>query len=242
MNPQEQQMLDDFLARLAAVHGVAKDPQVDALIQQRLATQADAQYLLVQRALLLERALEHAHQQIAQLQEQVAGAAARDPGGASFLQRGLEPGFGRHPTAPGLVPQPEMQAPPQPPAQAAGWRERWFGGAPSSAAPQQAAPAGSGSSFLGTAAASAAGVAGGMFLFNGLGHLLGAPHGSSSFFGGATPAQGQGVTENLTQNFYDNSGRASANNEPLLSGANEHVWDDMTSGIDDGFLDNDLTT
>ncbi len=252
MNTQEQQMLDDFLSRLAAVHGVAKDPQIDGLIRQRLAAQPDAQYLLVQRALLLERALENAHQQIEQLQAQMAAATPRDPGGASFLNGGLEPGFGRAPTAPGLVPQQQVQPPYQPQAQSqaqpSGWRERWFGGAPAAAQPAPA-PASNGSSFLGTAAASAAGVAGGMFLFNGLGNLLGSHHGSSSFFGGGGSPT---VTENITQNFYDDAGRASPHNDQLFSGSsasdtgalsgNDNIWDDMTSGINDGFLDNDLTT
>jgi hypothetical protein len=243
MNIEEQQMLDEFLSRLAAVHGVAKDPQVDGLIHQRLAAQPDAQYLLVQRALLLERALENAHLQIEQLQAQVQAqaqaATPRDPGGASFLNSGLEPGFGRTPTAPGLVAQPQpsfqTQAPPS------GWRERWFGGSPA-AVPQPTPPASNGSNFLGTAVASAAGVAGGMFLFNGLGNLLGSHQGSSSFFGGAgTPAGAERVTENITQNFYDDGNRSSGNNDPLLQGGNDNIWDDMTSGIDDGFLDNDLT-
>jgi hypothetical protein len=254
MNPQEQQMLDDFLSRLAAVHGVAKDAQVDGLIRQRLAAQPDAQYLLVQRALLLERALENAHQQIEQLQTQLADATPRDPGGASFLRGGLEPGFGRAPSAPGLVsqPQPQQLQPQfqsQTPSQPTGWRERWFGGVPATAqsAPTPTptpAPASNGSSFLGTAAASAAGVAGGMFLFNGLGNLLGSHHGSSFFGGGNGPSATPAVTENITENFYNDAGRDSAHNDQLFSGTNsgnDNVWDDMTSGLDDGFLDNDLT-
>lgn len=116
MTPQEQLLLDDFLQRLAAVNGVAKDAQADALIHQRLAGQPDALYLLVQRSLLQQHALDAAKAQIAQLQAQVAGQA----GGGSFLG-GQQPGWGAVP-------------PPYPPQQQAApaptWRERLFGGAP----------------------------------------------------------------------------------------------------------------
>ena len=68
MTPQEQQLLEDFLQRLSAVQGVSKDPQADALIQQQLAGHPDALYLLVQRSLLQQHALDSAkairHEQV----------------------------------------------------------------------------------------------------------------------------------------------------------------------------------
>ncbi|MES2187520.1 MAG: DUF2076 family protein [Pseudomonadota bacterium] len=215
MTSQEQQTLDDFLFRLAAVNGVAKDPQADALIQQRLAHQPDAAYLLVQRSLLLEQALDNARQQIEQLQQQAAQRS--DPGGASFLNAGLEPGFGRAPAAPGVgvynTTAPSAQL--QPPRVEPTWRDRLFGGG--AAAPAAAPAAAAGPSFLGTAASAAAGVAGGMFLFNGLENLLGGHHGANgnSLFGGGNNnvngllgpgmAPGQTVVEEVTNNnFYDN--------------------------------------
>lgn len=173
MTPQEQQLLDDFLQRLAAVGGVAKDAQADALIRQRLAGQPDALYLLVQRSLLQQHALDVAKAQISQLQAQLAG---QQQGGGSFL--------GGQPSAWGTPPpMPQQQAP------APSWRERLFGGAP-------AAPQGGGSSFLSSAATTAAGVAGGMFLFDGLENLFGGHRGG--FFGGGQPE----VIENVTENNF----------------------------------------
>jgi hypothetical protein len=72
-------------------------------------------------------------------------------------------------------------------------------------APTTAAPAarpgflGGGGSFLGNVAATAAGVAGGAFLFQGLESLLG--HRETGFLGTANAAPE--VTENVTVNNYD---------------------------------------
>lgn len=237
MPPQETQWLDDLLQRLAAVQGVQKDPQAVAMIRERLAGQPDAVYLLVQRALLLEHALADAQQQIAQLSQ-----AQQQPGGGSFL--GGAPGidWGR---APQLQPQPyasqpmpaaggydgsERYAPGAPPARTAApsWRERVFGAPAAAAAPA----ASNGPGLLGTAASAAAGVAGGMFLFNGIEHLLGGRGGSGGggLFGGnqgGTPT----VTENVTQNFFgdDGGGRSGAADSTLARDAGAD-WD----GFDDG--------
>ncbi|WP_369977181.1 DUF2076 family protein [Xanthomonas bundabergensis] len=185
MTPQEQQLLEDFLARVRSAGGAAKDPQADALIRERLAGQPDAAYLLVQRALLLEHALESAKAQIAQLQQ----AAPPPSPAASFLGQGFNAG------PPPLPPAPAPQAAP-------GWRERLFGGGASEPAPAPvAAPAARGPSFLGTAATTAAGVAGGMFLFEGVESLLGGHHGG--LFGGGSPQPT--VVENVTNNYYDDA-------------------------------------
>jgi len=201
MTPQEQQLLEDFLARLRSAGAVAKDPQADALIRDRLAGQPDAAYLLVQRTLLLEHALENAKAQIAQLQQ-----AAPPPAPASFLGQGFNAG------PPPLPPAPASQAAP-------GWRERLFGGGAGTAEPAPvAAPAARGSGFLGAAATTAAGVAGGMFLFEGVESLLGGHHGG--FLGGAgAPPQ---VVENVTNNYYDDA---------PLQDADQDFSDD--TGLDD---------
>ena len=72
MTPQERALLDNFLDRLAGVQGMDKDPEADALIRQRAAGQPDALYLSIQRALLLEHALEGAQARIAALEQQVS--------------------------------------------------------------------------------------------------------------------------------------------------------------------------
>jgi hypothetical protein len=206
MTPQEQQLLEDFLQRLANAGGVAKDPQADALIRQHLAGQPDALYLLVQRSLLQQQALENAKAQIAQLQSQVSS----QQGGGSFLG-GQQPAWGATPPP----------YPPQQPAAAPSWRDRLFGSAP--AQPPAAAP-----SFLSQAATTAAGVAGGMFLFEGIESLMGGHHGGG-FLGGGQPSVIENITEN--NNYYDNDRSLDRNDQDFAS------TDDFDDNSDGGFDD-----
>ena len=166
MSPQETQALQDFLQQLTQVQGISKDAQADAMIQAAVARQPDAAYLLVQRALLMEQALNATKAQVAALQNQVQSLQANAAGGArssGFLDGNA---WGNAPAAASARPQPAapayMPAPAQPypaPQQAA----------PAYPAAPQAAPSsgffgGGMGSMLGTVAATAAGVAGGAFL------------------------------------------------------------------------------
>jgi hypothetical protein len=78
------------------------------------------------------------------------------------------------------------------------------------ALPPAAAPASPWSSFLGNAAATAAGVAGGAFLFQGLENLFG--HGGSGFPGGNLPME---TVENVTVNNYGSDGDTSSDQDDL---------------------------
>jgi uncharacterized protein len=222
MTPQEQQMLDDFLQRLVAVGGVAKDAQADALIRQRLSSQPDALYLLVQRSLLQQQALDGAKAQIAQLQAQLASQQS----GGSFL--GPQPGASAWGAAP-----PPMPQQPMPQQQPPSWRERLFGGAPAAVAPA-AAP-----SFLSQAATTAAGVAGGMFLFDGIENLLGGHHGGGFFGGGGQPTVVENITENNTY-YDDNNDRLSDRGDRDDFASNDFSSsNDADDSFDGGFDDND---
>lgn len=173
MTPQESQLLREFLDQLMQVRGVVKDPQADEMINRALARQPDAGYLLVQKALLQEQALNAAKAQIAALQSQLDDARASSAGGASFLDSASNwgnsaghTGRGVQRAAPQFIPQAAAQygIPPQPAAMPS--RPGFFGG-------------GAGS-FLGNMAATAAGVAGGAFLFQGIENLLGHHHASDA--------------------------------------------------------------
>jgi uncharacterized protein len=159
MNPQEYEALRSLLAQLIEIHGVKKDPEADLLIREAVARQPDATYLLVQRTLLLRAALDEARRRIAALSTQRQGSTS-DP-----LW-----GLGR---------------PPEAIAAAQALEPRRLGVAAPPAGPSYVAPTGSSApvgggampSFLSQAAATAAGVAGGAFLFQGVEDLLG-HHGS----------------------------------------------------------------
>ena len=71
MTPQDMQALETFLSQLVQARADGKDPQAAAMIADAAARQPDAAYLLVQRAMLLDRALVNAQAQIASLQQQV---------------------------------------------------------------------------------------------------------------------------------------------------------------------------
>src|SRR5690349_11795273 len=83
MNPQETQVLENFLTQLVQARVGAKDPQAEAMISAAIAKQPDAAYLLVQRALLLDQALASAKAQISSLQSELQ--AVRSSNAGSFL-------------------------------------------------------------------------------------------------------------------------------------------------------------
>ena len=147
MSPSDAQMLHDFLGQLVQARGVKKDPEADALIRRAVEQQPDAAYLLVQRALLMEQALNSARARISALENQVQAGQER---GGGFLDHVW--GRGRSQTAP--APQHYQHA--------------------HHPSYQHAFPGsyGRGSGFLGTMAATAAGVAAGSFLFHGLDNLF----------------------------------------------------------------------
>ncbi|EGF30454.1 putative transmembrane protein [Oxalobacteraceae bacterium IMCC9480] len=168
MTPTESQMLNDFLVQLRQVQGIQKDPEAATLIAEAAAAQPDALYLLVQRSLMQDQALELANTRIAALEAQARPLVAAAP--SSFLDSGNN-AWGRS-AAPASAPAysaPRAQA--MAPAV----------GAPPASGPAvaDAAPArggflgGGGGNFLGTMAATAAGVAGGALLFQGIGSMMG---------------------------------------------------------------------
>ncbi|MDB5728055.1 MAG: hypothetical protein JWQ00_1260 [Noviherbaspirillum sp.] len=166
MTPQETHALQDLLHQLVQVRGITKDPDADALISRAVAQQPDAPYLLVQRAMLLEQALTSAKARITQLENECEANRSRamstSNAGGSFLDSATA--WGRSAVSPARhaempSPQGQMPAEQQAPMPGGAARRSFLGGG--------------GSSFLGNMAATAAGVAGGAFLFHGIGSLLG---------------------------------------------------------------------
>jgi len=187
MTLQESQLLQDFLDQLSQVR-VRKDPEAQAMIQKALAQQPDAPYLLVQRAMLLEQALNQAKAQITQLQGQSANFSG---GGSAWNQTPLE--------QPRTAPLPGNAQPAQ--QQRSGFLS---GGA---------------GSLLSSAAATAAGVAGGAFLFQGLEDLLG--HHGGGFLGQDAPGE---VVENVTVNNHEGDGHDADFDEDQGSSDDDSSW------------------
>ena len=197
MTPQERDQLTQFLKQLGDARVGEKSAEAEALIRETVAKQPDAAYLLVQRSMLVEQALNAAKAQIAQLQAQVQNAqASRSSGG--FLGGGnpwaqsLDSG-----ASPAGVP-------------GAGNYQMPRGAAPfANAAPAVGGGAGS---FLGSVATTAAGVVAGGFLFQGLESLIGGHHQSGLSGWGDTPGE-QVSEQTVINNYYDTPSNGVARND-----------------------------
>ena len=208
MNPQEKELLTTLLDRVKNAPRQDKDPEADALIRQAMAAQPDLPYYLTQTVLIQDLSLHQAQQRIADLEKQLADAQqAAKPTVGSFLG-GL---FGGRP--PAQASGPAQAGPPQagpwtrspqvaaaPPAQPYGQP----GYAPQPGYGQQpmggGLTGGAGGGFLRSAAATAAGVAGGALLFEGISSLFGNHYAGGLMSGGMTP----GLGESVVNNYYGN--------------------------------------
>ena len=216
MNLQEREQLNLFLQQLIQVQVGQKDAEADTLIREASARQPDAGYLLVQRAMQLEHALESMKAQCSQLQAEL-----------DKMSSGAQSGFLNNANAWGssavasTAPSAPVTATPgsliQPQAQA-----------PVVSVPAPATPAASswGSGILGTVATTAAGVVAGSFLFQGIGNLMG-HHNQSGAAGlntGAHPVTPL-ADNSIIPNAFDGSGTGGAFD--LANAGNDFGGDDV---------------
>ena len=173
MQQQERDLIADLFGRLQQFENQPRDQEAERLIASYVARQPASPYLLVQTALVQEEALKQAKARIAEL-ESKAGQAS---GQGSFLGNAPRGPWGSPAGAPASAPAAAPAAPP--PAQ------------PWGAPPQQAG----GGSFLRTALTTAAGVAGGALLFEGIRSMFG--HSTQAL---AQPSQAFADTSPLSDN------------------------------------------
>jgi hypothetical protein len=175
MTPQERQLVSDLFDRLARLESAPREADAERMIADGLARAPHAVYPLVQTVLLQDEALRRADMRIRELEGEPQDGAQQSGG---FLDSMRDALFGGR-SGPTSVPSVRQNVGADP-----RWRE---------AAQQPGAPAQTGidgGSFLGTAAASAVGVVGGMMMANMIGSLFG----GSSGAGGqafASPSQGE---------------------------------------------------
>ena len=212
MTPEERQMLDALADRIRSAPQQAPDAEADQAIRQLVAGRPDTTYLLAQTVLMQDFALRNAQAQIADLQGQLQAAQQQPRSSGSFLGNL----FGSHgpassvppgTTAPSSGPwtrsaPPQPDYVPQPVAYSTGY-------APVVMQPSQT------SSFLRSAATTAAGIAGGALLFEGINSLFsGHPGGyMGAGMGGWGPGWGGGggdfgpresISETtINNNYYD---------------------------------------
>lgn len=237
MNSEEQTLIDGLFSRLqqAETDSAPRDAQAEARIKEHMARQPAVGYYMTQSILVQEHALQSLDaqnkqqaQQIQQLQDELQRAKATQPAPASgggFLSS-IFGGGAREPQ-------------PAPSNSGGGWREP---ARPSfnQPAPQQnyqppqapvAAPAGSG--FLGGAMKTAAGVAGGVLLAEGISSLFHhnqQPQVVEEIIEQPAPASDQGNWGNDDQQFAGNDSWGG-------NSADSDFSDDSSSfGDDDSFV------
>ncbi|WP_434630057.1 DUF2076 family protein [Chromobacterium sp. CV08] len=231
MTPQENQALQIFLTQLVQARGVAKDPQAEAAILQAAAQQPDAAYLLVLRCMQQEQALTAANAQIAKLQADLQAArSAQAPAGApgTFLDPNAGAAWGAAPAAPAYAPRPA--APAYPPA-APAYQQAAPAYQPAPA--YQQAPAqpsgffsGGVGSFLGNVATTAAGVAAGTFLVQGIESLFDGHSGHGGGQGAAAYDAPVPTEQNITVNNYYESDAQDGGDYQDTASQDDYVSDD----------------
>jgi hypothetical protein len=228
MTPQERDLLTNLVTRLRQSPPQQRDTEAEAMINDLVRDKPDTPYILAQTVLIQDYALHQAQSRIADLEQQLQGQPAQESGG--FLSAIF--GSGK-PPAQRPQPQPQYQQPQyQQPAYAPPPSGGPWGQAPQGYAPQGFAPSGQ-PSFLRSAATTAAGIAGGALLFQGIESLIGGHGGYGGGFGGGgfggagfTPQPG--ITETVVNNYYG---------DDAIPGGTEHAGFDRASDRDEGFTD-----
>ncbi|MGC7841614.1 DUF2076 domain-containing protein [Pseudomonas wayambapalatensis] len=179
MNTEEQTLIDGLFGRIKQAEDPQqpRDAQAQARIEEHLRQQPAAPYYMAQAILVQEAAIKKLDEQNKQLEAELRQARAQAQQEAPKASGGfLSSIFGSSTRSP----EPQRPVAPPPTSGSGGWREP----APQAYAPQPqaqpqpqgfaAAPARSGaSSFLGGAMQTAAGVAGGVLLAQGISSLFG---------------------------------------------------------------------
>lgn len=186
MTPEERRRVDELFDRLASLETAPRDRDAEQTIAEGLRRAPNATYALVQTVLVQDEALRAAEARIAELEEAGGGAAREAPRG--FLDSMREQIFGREERR-GSVP-----------SVGAGSRMGGYMNRPDDA-PRAGA---GGGSFLGTAAAAAAGVIGGSLLVNSLGGMFGQSKQGQSMFDTANA----NASEKSSGPWSDNSNNA----------------------------------
>lgn len=226
MTPEERSLIEGLFQRLneaaKTLPQAQVDPEADRLIRSAVSAQPIAPYLLTQNALVMENAMQAAQARIAELEAELKAKAAPEPApsrsflsGASPWTRGGSPVVA--PAARTPAPAYPQQGYGQPGPAPSGYVQPGYG-QPSPAYPQPAyGQQAAQPSFLRSALTTAAGVAGGALLFQGVSSLL-SSHGGGALSGMAQQASQTAPTVvNETVNNY--SGDAAPSSGPAYQDA-----------------------
>jgi uncharacterized protein len=188
MTQDERNMLMDLANKIAQTPPPPKDSEAEELIRTKIGSRPDALYLMTQTVLIQNLALQHAQEQIQELQQR-AGQPQVSSGG-SFLGQGA-------PTPRGGYAQAGAQQ------QYSGSQQQYAPPPPQYAPAQPASNPSGASSFLKGAAQTAAGVAAGGLAFEAINSLFSRGGGGGFLGGGGGFGGGAPVEETVVNNYYD---------------------------------------
>ena len=229
MTPEERNLVIELFDRLATLEDAQRDPEAERLIRDGLRQAPNAAYALVQTVLVQDEALKRADARIRELES--GSSAETAPPETSFLGGVRESFFGKR-EGRGSVPSVR-------PGEAAPMSPAWHTGTQATQ-PMPAAPMAPGGSFLGTAAAAAAGVIGGSLLLSGIRSMMGYQQGAHAAFdpgsaaGGSSPWGGGSAGGELSrQAGLDDVGRASSSGDDSVSRGYGLLDDDRNEDTQD---------
>lgn len=234
MSPDERALIQGLFDRLKQVETQPRDPEAERLIYDTLRSQPGAPYYMAQAIIVQEQALQAAQAQIQDLERKVSqiesgGARQQAPGGfLSSVTGGL---FGANRSAPSSLPPAgnRYQSPPPPPAQPYA-AQPYNAQPPTPAQMAQMQPQAQSGGFLKSAMATAAGVAGGALLFQGISNMFGGQHNTSNPWSSnhtSHAASGSGT------GYNDDSNSRLAEAEQALVEDQDYAGDDSYSGDTD---------
>ncbi|HEV2955733.1 MAG TPA: DUF2076 domain-containing protein [Xanthobacteraceae bacterium] len=252
MTPQERELITTLFERLTALENAPRDPEAERVIAEGLARAPHAIYPLVQTVLVQDEALKAANGKIEELLTELGEPPAPEPEQRprGFLDTMRESLLGRGETPPHAGSVPSVRPGGSPWAGAPGYRDQQgyreegppmggpgyggYGGGPGGPG------GGQGGSFLGTAAASAAGMIGGSLLLGGIRSMLGGHGAHGSPFAGTfdhLSGGGAGSGDLARRAGLDDIGRApggggEASRAGLLGSSDDEG--DEHEGDDDG--------
>jgi hypothetical protein len=239
MTPEERQLLTRLADRVRSTPPQQKDMEADQLLQQLWRERPDALYILAQTVLMQDFALNNAQGQIEALQRQLSQGQPRYEGGSgSFLggmggsggqQYQARPSSGSVPSVNPWGPRPSGDY--APPPQESGYPGYGQGGGPSGPAMQQPSQTGG---FLRSAASTAAGVAGGALLFQGINSMFSGHH------GGLLGGDGVKPTDSLSAGVATQHGDAQRGQERLAGGDADRDQDSDDADYGDDGDDGDF--
>lgn len=278
MTPQERELITKLFDRLAALENAPRDADAERAIQDGLARAPHAVYPLVQTVLVQDEALKAANAKIEELQAELGEPQPEQQQGGGFLGTMRDNLFGRREEPPRAGSVPSVRPGGSPFANAPGYRDQGyreegpppmggpgyggpgaagFGGpggpgygAPGFGGPGYGGAPGGGGSFLGTAAATAAGMVGANLLLGGIRSILGGQQQRSPFAGtfdhlskggvGAPPGGGAGSGDLSRQAGLQDIGHSpsgggeEARHAGLFGGGDEHEDDQYGDDDHDG--------